>query len=150
MFVSCVVFGAYCMWTKFQWFFFILDSTCWLYNISEHLEQLRVKFISFCLGSVTMWQPKNTRTTKHNLHQWNPADMSGWVWDPGDVILLDKNPAPVDIFPRIPSTIKTMGVNITTIAYLRFLIIEIRSTIILMVVEAQGIENVSLFIGFHL
>jgi len=76
--------------------------------------------------------------------------MSGWVWDPGDVILLDKNPAPVDIFPRIPSTIKTMGVNITTIAYLRFLIIEIRSTIILMVVEAQGIENVSLFIGFHL
>ena len=31
-----------------------------------------------------------------------------------------------------------MGVNITTIAYLRVLIIEIGSTIILMVVEAQG------------
>ena len=37
---------------------------------------------------------------------------------------------------------KIIGVNIintTTIAYLRFLIIEIGSTIILMVVEAQGI-----------
>ena len=33
-----------------------------------------------------------------------------------------------------------MGVNITTIAYLRVLIIEIGSTIILMVVEAQGIR----------
>jgi len=32
-----------------------------------------------------------------------------------------------------------MGVNITTIAYLRVFIIEIGSTIILMVVEAQGI-----------
>ena len=32
-----------------------------------------------------------------------------------------------------------MGVNITTIAYLRVLISEIGSTIILMVVEAQGI-----------
>ena len=31
-----------------------------------------------------------------------------------------------------------MGVNITTIAYLRVLIIEIGSTIIFMVVEAQG------------
>ena len=31
-----------------------------------------------------------------------------------------------------------MGVNITTIDYLRDLIIEIGSTIILMVVEAQG------------
>ena len=41
---------------------------------------------------------------------------------------------PWDSFP----TIKTMGVNITTIAYLRVLIIEIGSTIILMVVEAQG------------
>ena len=32
-----------------------------------------------------------------------------------------------------------MGVNITTIAYLRVLVIEIGSTIILMVVEAQGL-----------
>jgi len=40
--------------------------------------------------------------------------------------------------PGIPTTIKTMGVNITTIAYLRVLIFEIGSTIILMVVEAQG------------
>ena len=31
-----------------------------------------------------------------------------------------------------------MGVNITTIVYLRVLIIQIGSTIILMVVEAQG------------
>ena len=35
---------------------------------------------------------------------------------------------------------KTMDVNITTIAYLRVLIIGIVSTIILMVVEAQGKE----------
>ena len=33
-----------------------------------------------------------------------------------------------------------MGVNKTTVAYLRVLIIEIGSTIILMVVEAQGIH----------
>ena len=39
-------------------------------------------------------------------------------------------------YPGIPTTIKTMGVNnITTIDYLRVLIIEIGSTIILMVVE---------------
>ena len=60
--------------------------------------------------------------------------------------------------PGIPTTIKTMGVNITTIVYLRVLIIQIGSTIILMVVEAQGIfqgtigcspNNVSMvFIGF--
>ena len=42
------------------------------------------------------------------------------------------------IDPGIPTTIKTMGVNITTIVYLRVLIIQIGSTIILMVVEAQG------------
>ena len=42
------------------------------------------------------------------------------------------------IDPGIPTTIETMDVNITTIAYLRALIIEIGSTIILMVVEAQG------------
>ena len=40
------------------------------------------------------------------------------------------------IYPGIPTTIKTMGVNITIIDYLRVLIIEIGSTIILMVVEA--------------
>ena len=40
--------------------------------------------------------------------------------------------------PGIPTTIKTMGVNITTIVYLRVLIIQIGSTIVLMVVEAQG------------
>jgi len=43
------------------------------------------------------------------------------------------------IYPGNPTTIKTMGVNITTIAYLRVLVIEIGSTIILMVVEAQGL-----------
>ena len=43
-------------------------------------------------------------------------------------------------YPGIPTTIKTMGVNITTIDYLRVLIIEIGSTIILMVVEAQGLS----------
>ena len=42
------------------------------------------------------------------------------------------------LHPGIPTTIKTMGVNITTIVYLRVLIIEIGSTIVLMVVEAQG------------
>ena len=43
------------------------------------------------------------------------------------------------IYPGIPTTIKTMGVNVTTIAYLRVLIIGIGSTSLLMVVEAQGI-----------
>ena len=43
------------------------------------------------------------------------------------------------IFPGIPTTIKTMGVNITTVANLRVLIIELGQTIMLMVVEAQGI-----------
>ena len=41
----------------------------------------------------------------------------------------------------IPTTIKTMGVNITTIAYLRVLIIEIGSNIIFMIfmlVDTQG------------
>ena len=32
---------------------------------------------------------------------------------------------PEGIFPGIPTTIKTMGVNITTIVYLRVLIIQI-------------------------
>ena len=41
------------------------------------------------------------------------------------------------IYPGIPTTIKTMGVNITTIIPIRVLIIQIGSTIILMVVEAQ-------------
>ena len=45
---------------------------------------------------------------------------------------------PIYIIPGIPTTIETMGVNRTTIAYIRVLIIEIGSTIILMVVEAQG------------
>ena len=43
------------------------------------------------------------------------------------------------IYPGIPTAIKTMGVNITTIVYLRVLIIEIGSTIILMVVETHGV-----------
>ena len=43
------------------------------------------------------------------------------------------------VSPGIPTTIKTMGVNITTIAYLRVLIIEMGSTIIFMVVEAPGL-----------
>ena len=44
----------------------------------------------------------------------------------------------VNYNPGIPTTIKTMGVNITTIVYLRALIIQIGSTIVLIVVEAQG------------
>ena len=47
-----------------------------------------------------------------------------------------------DFYPGIPTTIKTMGVNTATIVYLRVLIIQIGSTIILMVVEAQGLEAV--------
>ena len=42
----------------------------------------------------------------------------------------------VYLCPGIPTTIKTMGVNRTTIVYLRVLIIQIGSTIVLMVVEA--------------
>ena len=55
----------------------------------------------------------------------------------------------VVVSPGIPTTIETMGVNITTIVYLRVLIIQIGSTIILMVVEAQGVyklDIVSLFL----
>ena len=44
-------------------------------------------------------------------------------------------------YPGIPTTIKTTGVNITTTAYLRVLIIGIGSTIILMVVEALGLVS---------
>ena len=51
------------------------------------------------------------------------------------------------IYPGIPTTIKTMGVNITTIAYLRVLIIEIGSTIMLMVVEAQCLHTLGKKIG---
>ena len=40
------------------------------------------------------------------------------------------------LYTGIPTTIKTMDVNITTIVYLRVLIIQIGSTIVLMVVEA--------------
>ena len=43
------------------------------------------------------------------------------------------------IYPEIPTPNETMGVEKNTIAYLRVLIFEIGSTIILMVVEAQGI-----------
>ena len=50
-----------------------------------------------------------------------PQQWTNWSW----------------VNPGIPTTLKTMG-NITTIAYLRVLIIEIGSTIILMVGEAQG------------
>ena len=49
--------------------------------------------------------------------------------------------------PGIPTTIKTMGVNITTIDYLRVLIIEIGSTIILVVVEAQGWDRFVVFLS---
>ena len=48
--------------------------------------------------------------------------------------------APKSLNPEIPTTMKTMGVNVTIIAYLRVLIIKIGSTIILMVVETQGKE----------
>ena len=44
-------------------------------------------------------------------------------------------------YPGIPTTIITMGVHITTIAYLRVLIIEIGSTIFWMVVEAHKIHG---------
>ena len=52
------------------------------------------------------------------------------------------------VFPGIPTTIKTMGVNITTIAYLRVLIIEIGSSIILMVEAAQGFVKVTYLDSF--
>ncbi len=51
--------------------------------------------------------------------------------------------------PGIPTTIKTMGVNITTIVYLKVLITQIGSTIVLMVVQAkhllsyQGLDEIS-------
>ena len=41
-----------------------------------------------------------------------------------------------------------MGVNITTIVYLRVLIIEIGSTIVLMVVEAQGYDGLKTIVRY--
>ena len=83
-------------------------------------------------------------------HQWvlilglttkfRPSDK---LLDWSGVKFCEKNPA-------IPTTIKTMGVNITTIAYLRVLIIEIGSTIVLMVVEAQNIYSFRCFWGHSL
>ena len=72
-------------------------------------------------------------------------------WAPGKGEIPKNKPY---VTPGIP-TIKAMGVNITTIVYLRVLIIEIGSTIILMVVEAQGYVgiygwwNFKYFFYFH-
>ena len=53
-----------------------------------------------------------------------------------------------DACPGGPKTIKTKGVNIT-IVYLRVLIIQTGSTIILMVVEAQGMEMFLIFCSWQ-
>ena len=53
----------------------------------------------------------------------------------------DLEPTISYMYPGIPTTIKTMGVNITTIVYLRVPIIQIGSTIILMVVGSPGCKD---------
>ena len=67
---------------------------------------------------------------------FRPRSVGGWLSHVKSIRepLMEKSNC-----PGIPTTIKTMGVNITTIVYLKVLIIQIGSTIILMVVEAQGI-----------
>ena len=69
-------------------------------------------------------------TKKHMLHVWNiyPKMFLEFMVNIGKYSIY--------MNPGIPTTIKTMGVNTTTIVYLRVLIIQIGSTIILMVVEA--------------
>ena len=79
---------------------------------------------------------RNTRTNL-DLCQGN-SELLGGLWWPKNGISSIKLRAKALENPGIPTTIKTMGVNITTIVYLRVLIIQIGSTIILMVVEAQG------------
>ena len=75
----------------------------------------------YCEVNTTRWNP--TSCFRLQLHK-------NGVWlHVGEYVLLKVNPG-------IPTTIKTMGVNIITIVYLRVLIIQIGSTIILMVVEA--------------
>ena len=83
---------------------------------------------------LTRW-PRNNLLT--GLAQEPPASV-----DRPKILPLPQNPG-------IPTTIQTIGVNVTTIAYLRVLIIGIGTTIILMVVETQGIAGAFLLIGIN-
>ena len=75
----------------------------------------------------TIWSSKSLSFQAAKVNLWRPMEGYQMRWQRSSFI-----------DPGIPTTIETMDVNITTIAYLRVLIIEIGSTIILMVVEAQG------------
>ena len=137
-------------------------TTQWLYNWIKNTS-----WISFFLGWFGYEIPlnicfENIQTTRFSDHKtthpmFPPSRSPGtarraprsscgnWTWKtwetgPG---LIKRDPY---IGPGIPTTIKTMGVNITTIAYLRVLIIGIGSTIILMVVESQGWLIINLYV----
>ena len=72
---------------------------------------------------------------------WNAGSLrKGWLIDDG-IYEMSSGFWQNNQHPGNPTTIQTIGVNVTTIAYLRVLIIGIGSTIILMVVEAQGTYN---------
>ena len=114
---DCFVFS----WTE-MW------NMCWVVNPFSSNEQ---------------WEKQNLGYLSALLWGWYYPVMWGLHHQPWNTwIPMKNNQYPMEIrpfiFPEIPTTIKTMGVNITTIAYLRVLIIEMGSTIIFMAVEAQG------------
>ena len=111
--------------------FFLRRRRC-LSEQKEAWKQKRTKIPT----PAWMFRPNNQKisnfnSTHSNRHPAKPFEGQS-AYSYLDVNMLDD-------CPGIPTTIKTMGVNITTIAFLRVLIIEIGSTIIFMVVEAQGL-----------
>ena len=94
-------------------------------------------------GTIRTKNQKNQQTNKYKWNEWTMYTyMNGlnrWDFLKRKYSSLMENNWMYTVYPGIPTTIKTTGVNITTIVYLRVLIIQIGSTIILMVVEAQGI-----------
>ena len=131
-------------WNKFligELFFMIhfTRSKC-----SKHL-QVKVPYIDFtyeyinCMFGPKHWFTVGTQSLlfyypgPENEPSWNPLWISGNGQDPNSYIYIYACKG--NKYPGIPTTIKTMDVNITTIDYLRVLIIKIGSTIILMVVE---------------
>ena len=111
---------------------------CFHHNTSglpgSFFSKFTVFFRSRFVILVLKKKPQTLETQISNL--WNlPKMMRLRSWTP---IFVGKKT--VYIFPGIPTTIKTMGVNITTIEYEKsVLIIEIgEKHIILMMVEAQG------------
>ncbi len=129
----------------------ILKPFFWVFPYINHLESgpqfdFRKKDIhSYGLLAILFWSFFLLFFLRGN--QWKPlwtgVGLVGDNWQAPN--LNHQSPHGLDVYiyilylyyvyPGIPTTIKTMGVNITTIVYLRVLIIQIGSTIVLMVVE---------------